>query len=180
MFLANFQISKNHENVRRRPSKIMKKTWKQLRLKILAPIPSKFLPPFPSSPAATREGSVGGTTRVPHHRVSARAMADRRKRGPPVGSMYSPRPRQRFRPCTRQDMLKKMRALAAVLMVLSVVTVTVVQGYVLVNPNLRALSMYILVVLLVSAALRSVLMTNSLAPTYNRSLDTTAVYGTYL
>ena len=75
-----------------------------------------------------------------------------------------------------------MRAavVAAVLMVLSVVTATVVQEFVLVNPNLRALSMYILVVLLVtSAALRSVLVTNSLAPTYNRSLDTTAVYGSY-
>ena len=128
----------------------------------MAPIPSKVLPPFPSSPTATREGSVGGTTRVPNHRVSARAMADRRKRGAPVGSMSSPRPRQRFRPCTRQDMLEKMRAVAAVLMVLSVVTATVVQGFALVNLNLRALSMYILVVLLVSAALRSVLVTNSL------------------
>ena len=79
-------------------------------------------------------------------------------------------------------MFKKMRAIAAVLMVLSVVTAIVVQEVVLVNPNLRALSMYILlVVLLVSAALRSVLVTNSLAPaTYNRSLDTTAVCGTYL
>ena len=107
-------------------------------------------------------------------------MVDRRERGAPVGSMSSPRPRQRFRPCTRQDMLKKMRAAAAVLMVLSVVTTTAVQGFVLVNPNLRALSMYILVVLLVSAALRSILVTNFLAPIYNRSLDTTAVYGTYL
>ena len=107
-------------------------------------------------------------------------MADRRKRGAPVGSLSSPRTRQRFLPCNRQDMLKKMRAVAAVLMVLSVVTATVVQGFVLVNPNLRALSMYILVVLLVSTALRSALVTNSLAPTYNRSLDTTAVYGTHL
>ena len=32
--------------------------------------------------------------------------------------------------------------------------------------------------MLVSVALRSVFATNSLAPTYNRSLDTTAVYGT--
>ena len=119
----------------------------------MALVSSKFLPPFPSSPPATREGSVGSTTRVPHHRVSARAMADRRKRGAPVGSMSSPRPRLRFRPCTRQDTLKKMRAVAAVLMVLSVVTATVVQGFVLVDPNLRALSMYILVVLLVSAVL---------------------------
>ena len=56
-----------------------------------------------------------------------------------------------------------------------------VAGCVLVNPNLRALSMYILVVLLVSAALRSVLVTNSLAQTYDRSLGTTAaVYRTYL
>ena len=94
---------------------------------------------------------------------------------------HSPRPRQRFRPCTRQDMLKKMRAVAAMLMVLSVVTATVVQGFVLANPNLRILSIYMLfVVLLVSAALRSVLVTNSLPPTYNRSLDTTAVYDTYL
>ena len=76
-----------------------------------------------------------------------------------------------------------MRAAAAVLMVLSVATATVVEGFVLVNPNLRALSMYNilrLVVLLVSAALRSVLVTNSLLPTYNGSLDATAVYGTYL
>ena len=73
-----------------------------------------------------------------------------------------------------------MRAVAAVLMVLSIVTATVVQGFVFVNPNLRVLSRYILVVLIVSAALRSVLVTNSLAPTYNRSLDTTAVYGTCL
>ena len=127
-----------------------------------------------------REGSVGGTTRIPHHRVSARAMDDRRKRGAPVGSMSSPRPRERFRPCTRQDMLKKMTAVAAVLMVLSVITATVVQGFVLVNPSLRALSMHILVVLLVSAALRSVLVTNPLAPTCNRLLDTTAVFGAYL
>ena len=160
-----FPISHNHENVRRRSSKIIKKTRKQLGHKNLAPIPSKFLPPFPSSPDATREGSVGATTRVPHHRVSAKAMADRRKRGAPVGSMSSPRPRQRFRTCTRQDTLKKRRAVAAVLMVLSVVTATVVQRFVLVNLNLRALSMYILVVLLVSAALRSVLVTNSRAPT---------------
>ena len=57
-----------------------------------------------------------------------------------------------------------------------------VAGCVLVNRNVRALSMYILlVVLLVSDALRSVLATNnSLAPTYNRSFDTTAVYDTYL
>ena len=56
-----------------------------------------------------------------------------------------------------------------------------VAGCVLVNPNLRALSMYILVVLLVSAALRSVLVTNSLAQTYDRSLGTAAaVYRTYL
>ena len=73
-----------------------------------------------------------------------------------------------------------MRAVPAVLMILSVVTATVVQGFVLVDPNLRALSIYILVVLLVSAALRSVVVTNSLALTYDRSLDTTAVYGTYL
>ena len=130
--------------------------------------------------AATREGSVGSTTSVPNDRVSPRAIADCRKRGAPVGSMSSPRPRQCFRLCTRQDMLKKMRAVAAVLMVLSVDTATVVQGFVLVNSNLRALSMYILVVLLVSAALRSVFMTNSFAPTYNRSLDTTAVYDKYL
>ena len=107
-------------------------------------------------------------------------MADRRKRGAPVGSISCPRPRQRFRPCPRQDMLKKMRAVAAVLMVPSVVTATVVQGFVLVNSNLRGLSMNILVVLLVSAALRSGLVINSLAPFYNRSLDKTAVYGTYL
>ena len=157
-------------------------------------------------------------------------MADRRKRGAPVGLMSSPRPRQRFRPCTRQDiMLKKMRAVAVVMMI---VTSTIAQvsgpkvrqsiheprrlvweehkvdlrrrglfrrmyrmdehtfdklaellrpilerndyyasesqveiresvaGCVLVN--LRALSVYILVVLLVSADLRSVLVTNSL------------------
>ena len=156
-------------------------------------------------------------------------MADRRKRGALVGLMSSPRPRQRFRPCTRQDMLKKMRAVAVVMMI---VTSTIAQvsgpkvrqsiheprrlvweehkvdlrrrglfrrmyrmdehtfdklaellrpilerneyyasesqveiresvaGCVLVN--LRALSVYILVVLLVSAALRSVLVTNSL------------------
>ena len=74
-----------------------------------------------------------------------------------------------------------MRAVPAVLMVLSVVPASVVQGFVLVNPNLRVLFMYILVVLLVSTALRSVLVTKSLAPTYSHSLDTTtAVYGTYL
>ena len=147
-----FPISKNHENVRsRRSSKITKKLGSNWDTKNLAPILFKFLPPFPSSPAATREGSVGGTTRVPHHQVLARAaMADPRKRGAPVGSMSSPRPRQRFRPCTRQDMLKKMRAVAAVLMIRTVVTATVVQGFVLVNPNLRALSMYILVVLVMS------------------------------
>ena len=141
------------------PPKLLKKTWKQVGHENLAPIPSKFLPAFPSSSAATREGSVGDTTRAPRHQVSARAIADHTKRGAPVGSMSSPRPRQRFRPCTRQDMLKKMRAVAAVLTVLSVVTATVVQGFVLVNPNLRALSMYILVVLLVSASLCSVLVT---------------------
>ena len=53
-------------------------------------------------------------------------MADRKKRGATVGSMSSPRPRQLFRPCTRQDMLKKMRAVAVVVMV---VTSTVAQGF---------------------------------------------------
>ena len=48
-----------------------------------------------------------------------------------------------------------------------------VAGCVLLNPNLRALSVYILVVMLASAALRSVLVTNFLF-----ILDTTAVYGT--
>ena len=105
----------------------MKKNRKQLGPKNFVPISSKFLPPFTSSPAAKREGSVGDATRVHHHRVLARAIADSRKRAAPVGSMSSPRPRQRFRPCTRQDMLKRMRAVAAVLMVLSVVTATVVQ-----------------------------------------------------
>ena len=156
-------------------------------------------------------------------------MADRRKRDALVGLISSPRPRQRFRPCTRQDMLKKMRAVAVVMMI---VTSTIAQvsgpkerqsiheprrlvweehkvdlrrrglfrrmyrmdehtfdklaellrpilerneyyasesqveiresvaGCVLVK--LRALSVYILVVLLVSAALRSVLVTNSI------------------
>ena len=51
-------------------------------------------------------------------------MADRRKRGALVGLMSSPRPRQRFRPCTRQDMLKKMRAVAVVMMI---VTSTIAQ-----------------------------------------------------
>ena len=51
----------------------------------------------------------------------------------------------------------------------------------LVSPNLNTLSMYImLVVLLVSAALRSVLVANSLAPAYNRSLDTTLLYMVYV
>ena len=108
---------------------------KQLGHKNLAPIASKFLPPFPSSPAATHEGSV----KVPRGSLAigyrlGPCMADRRKRGAPVGLMSSLRPRQRLRPCTRQDMLKKMTAVAAVLMALSVVTATVVQGF---GPKMR-------------------------------------------
>ena len=73
-------------------------------------------------------------------------MADRRKRGTPVGLMSSPRPRQRFRPCTRQDMLKKMRAvrpctrqdmlkkMRAVAVVVVIVTSTVAQGF---GPKVR-------------------------------------------
>ena len=78
-----------------------KKTPKRLGPRNLAPICSKFLPLFPSSPATKRKDSVGGNHEVPHYRVSARTMADRRKRGVPVGLMSSPRPRQRFRPCSR-------------------------------------------------------------------------------
>ena len=61
-------------------------------------------------------------------------MADRRKRGAPVGLMSSPRPRQRFRPCNR-------------------------------SLDTTAVSIwFVLVVLLVSAALRRVLVTNSILP----------------
>ena len=64
-------------------------------------------------------------------------MADRRKRGAPVGLMSSPRPRQRFRPCNR-----------------SLDTTAVPPG----------IWFVLLVVLLVSAALRRVLVTNSILP----------------
>ena len=60
-------------------------------------------------------------------------MADRRKRGAPVGLMSSPRPRQRFRPCNR-------------------------------SLDTTAVYWYVVVVLLVSAGLRRVLVTNSLLP----------------
>ena len=53
----------NREHVGRRSAMFKKKTPKRLRPKTLAPISSKFLPHFPSSPATKRKDSVGGTTR---------------------------------------------------------------------------------------------------------------------
>ena len=61
--LPIFQYSLNRENVGRRSVMFLKKTPKRLGPKNLAPICSKFLPLFPSSPATKREDSVGGTTR---------------------------------------------------------------------------------------------------------------------
>ena len=61
-------------------------------------------------------------------------MADCRKCGAPVGLMSSPRPRQRFRPCNRS------------------------------LDTSNCCIWYVVVILLVSAALRRVLVTNSILP----------------
>ena len=61
-------------------------------------------------------------------------MADRRKRGAPTESSGSLRPRARARPTHTRDVLKKLKAAAAIVLVLTVVTSTVVQRF---SPNAR-------------------------------------------
>ena len=61
--LPIFQYALNREHVGRRSAMLKKKTPKRLGPKNLAPICSKFLPLFPSSPATKRKDSVGGTTK---------------------------------------------------------------------------------------------------------------------
>ena len=61
--LPIFQYALNRELVERRLAMFFKKTLKRLGPKNFAPISSKFLPHFPSSPATKRKDSVGGTTR---------------------------------------------------------------------------------------------------------------------
>ena len=88
-------------------------------------------------------------------------MADRRKRGAPVGLMSSPRPRQRFRPCNR---LLDTTAVEPIWFVLVVLLVSAALRRVLVTNSILPLQSfighnyciwYVVVVLLVSAALRS-------------------------
>ena len=96
-------------------------------------------------------------------------MADRRKRGAPVGLMSSPRPRQRFRPCNRSLDTTAVHGMYLVVVLL----VSAALRRVLVTNSLLPLQSfighnyciwYVVVVLLVSAALRSVLVTDSLVP----------------
>ena len=99
--------------------------------------------------------------RGPHYRVSARAMADRRKHGAPVGLMSSPRPRQRFRPCNRS--LDTTILLYMVCIVVDLLVSAALRRVLVTNSILPLQSFighnyyiwYVVVVLLVSAALRS-------------------------
>ena len=96
-------------------------------------------------------------------------MAGRRKRGAPVGLMFSPRPRERFRPCNRSLDTTAVYGIYVVVALL----VSAALRRVLVTNSLLPLQSFIghnyciwyeVVVLLVSAALRSVLVTDSLLP----------------
>ncbi|CAB1114611.1 unnamed protein product [Ectocarpus sp. CCAP 1310/34] len=54
-------------------------------------------------------------------------MGDRRKRGAPTESSGSLRPRARARPTHTQDVLNKLKAIAAIVLVVTVATSTVIQ-----------------------------------------------------
>ena len=106
-------------------------------------------------------------------------MADRRKRGAPVGLMPSPRPRQRFRPCvcvfSSHPFWTSMDVPAGVTQeeghtgfflihlpsaVRALIFVATLQSFI----GHNCCIWFVLVVLLVSAALRRVLVTNSILP----------------
>lgn len=117
--------------VRRRSSIFFQKTWSELGRQKPLQVPSKFFDHFPFFFGRGTRGQRRLVTGSHHHLSTSSTlvwvMADRRKRGAPLGAASSPRPKLRRKPSGKQDTLQKMKAVAAILMLLSVVTATVVQ-----------------------------------------------------
>ena len=92
--------------------------------------------PFPNMCGTGTQGRHNGVVRHTTSRTQRQrkgsldvgwAMADRRKRGAPYGSMSSSRPRQRSRPSSdREGMLQRMEAADVIVLVLSTVVTSVV------------------------------------------------------
>ena len=102
--------------------------------KNLESLVSKSLSPFQICVALAHKGDIRTSYAVPQVALNSRgsldigwAMADRRKRGAPSGSVPSSRPRQRSRPSSdREGMLQRMEAAAVLVLVLSTVVTSVV------------------------------------------------------
>ena len=120
------------------------KKWKLLGVQKFGAVSFQVFEPFPNLCSTGTQGQHKGAVRRTTCRTQQQrgsldigwAMADRRKRGAPSGSVPSSRPRQRSTPSSdREGMLQRMEAAAVIMLVLSTVVTSVVVYCLLPKPR---------------------------------------------
>ena len=109
----------------------------------LDPLSFKIFSPFQICVASAHKGDIRASYAVPQVALNSRgsldidwAMADRRKRGAPSGSVPSSRPRQRPRPSfDREGMFQRMKAAVVIVLMPSTVVTSVVVHCLLPKPR---------------------------------------------